>query len=63
MYLVKKVGNHLRSLLSKDALKNWAQFIENTLLVSFDTKFIRRDQKEFRNGEAYQTVLHVPGQA
>ena len=26
--------------------------IENTMLVSFDIKFIRRDQKQHKNGEA-----------
>ena len=28
------------------------KYIGNTMLVSFDIKFIRRDQKQRRNGEA-----------
>ena len=30
-------------------------YIENTMLVSFDIKFIRQDQKQHMNGEACQT--------
>ena len=29
-----------------------APYIENTMLMSFEMKFIRRDQKTRRNGEA-----------
>ena len=33
-------------------LKHGSGFIENAMLVSFDIKFIRRDQKQRRNGQA-----------
>ena len=32
-------------------------YIENTMLVSFDIKFIRQDQKQYRNGEACRASL------
>ena len=38
------------SVLLKLELKR--MYIENTKLVSFDIKFIRRDKKQRRNGEA-----------
>ena len=33
-------------------LELYDNYIENTMLMSFDIKFIRRDQKQHRNGEA-----------
>ena len=32
--------------------QNVTTYIENTMLVSFDIKLIRRDQKQHMNGEA-----------
>ena len=30
-------------------------YIENTMLISFDIKFLRQDQRQYRNGEACHT--------
>ena len=38
-------------------------YIENTMFMSFDIKFIRRDQKTRRNGEACPSHSAFSGQA
>ena len=37
--------------------KQQTMYIENTILVCFDIKFIRRDQKQLKNGEACRGSL------
>ena len=36
---------------------NFEAYLENTMLVSFDIKFIRRDQKQRKNGKACRAVI------
>ena len=59
MYNVEVVQDEIEAAAERVAMDQSGKClqIENTMLLSFDTKFIRRDQKQRRNGEACRGCL------